>query len=308
ATRDCAGVCNGDAERDCAGECNGDATRDCAGVCNGDAQRDCAGTCNGRARRDCAGVCNGDAERDCAGVCNGDAQRDCAGTCNGAAEFDCAGVCDGDAERDCAGVCNGDAKLDCADVCNGDRVEDAAGGCCPRGRADCNGNSADGCEAVTGSDPNHCGQCGHVCSSDLGKVPSCSGGLCGESATCAENRFDCDGNASNGCEVCCSGTEGNCCATGLYELRVDVCDPGDECRIADADILGGWDQVGTCIDPGCPVGWGDCDGNPNTGRNGCEQELSTETSCGGCNIACPTWQSQVVCIFDNQKNLYRCSR
>jgi len=47
---------------------------------------------------------------------------------------------------------------------------------CPIGKADCNGNAADGCEVNTQSDPRNCGGCGIVCDAIDGQA--CVGGRC----------------------------------------------------------------------------------------------------------------------------------
>jgi len=70
-------------------------------------------------------------------------------------------------------------------------IDDADGICvkgrcsykCKPGRADCNGNSADGCEVDLSHDPRHCGTCGNTC--DVGVGQPCTEGRC---AT-----VDCDG-------------------------------------------------------------------------------------------------------------------
>jgi len=47
---------------------------------------------------------------------------------------------------------------------------------CLQGRADCNGNVADGCEVNTSSDPRNCGGCGNECDAVAGQA--CVGGRC----------------------------------------------------------------------------------------------------------------------------------
>ncbi len=47
---------------------------------------------------------------------------------------------------------------------------------CIHGKADCNGNSADGCEVNTDSDPRNCGACGNACDAIAGQA--CVGGRC----------------------------------------------------------------------------------------------------------------------------------
>src|SRR5262249_43558984 len=57
-------------------------------------------------------------------------------------------------------------------------------GSCVGALRDCNGNSADGCETDTSSNPNHCGRCGHSC---LGAM--CKNSLC-ESIPMASGQAD----------------------------------------------------------------------------------------------------------------------
>jgi hypothetical protein len=47
---------------------------------------------------------------------------------------------------------------------------------CPDGRADCNGNTSDGCEVTTQTDPSNCGGCGIKCDAIAGQA--CVGGRC----------------------------------------------------------------------------------------------------------------------------------
>lgn len=66
----------------------------------------------------------------------------------------------------------------CNNVCNTDEV--CIGGMCAQqcsvGKADCNGNAADGCEVNTNSDPRNCGGCGIACDATAGQP--CAGGRC----------------------------------------------------------------------------------------------------------------------------------
>ncbi len=48
---------------------------------------------------------------------------------------------------------------------------------CDAGRADCNGDASDGCEATTASDPMNCGACGTVCP-EVGGARRCFAGRC----------------------------------------------------------------------------------------------------------------------------------
>lgn len=44
-------------------------------------------------------------------------------------------------------------------------------------------------------------------------------------------------------------------------------------------------QGGACVVAACEAGYADCNAQPN---DGCEKDLSKSTSCGGCNVACPS--------------------
>lgn len=48
--------------------------------------------------------------------------------------------------------------------------------------------------------------------------------------------------------------------------------------------------VEDATDPGCPAGWGDCDGEP-----GCETPLTTLQDCGGCGVACAIPHARATC-------------
>lgn len=86
---------------------------------------------------------------------------------------------------------------------------------CTTGHANCNKNTADGCEVDTTQDVDHCGGCGNKCS-DLvlhvtGATLSCvDGGCTYTGGTCATGYEDCDGNKANGCEGDVASNPGLC--------------------------------------------------------------------------------------------------
>jgi len=99
----------------------------------------------------------------------------------------------------------------------------AAGACaitCRAGFSDCDGNSANGCEADINNSASHCGACNNRCA-PLGdaSVGACSLGRC--ATACPAGRGDCDGNLANGCETDLSantahcGVCGNACVAGV---------------------------------------------------------------------------------------------
>ncbi len=69
---------------------------------------------------------------------------------------------------------------------------------CRTGFADCDGDASNGCEADL-SQPETCGACDNECTAGTGATPLCDTGTC--SIACATDRLDCDGDATNGCEV-----------------------------------------------------------------------------------------------------------
>jgi hypothetical protein len=74
---------------------------------------------------------------------------------------------------------------------------------CNTGLADCDSNTANGCEQDTVSNVNHCGGCNRRCVLPNADA-SCTAGAC-RVLRCLPGFADCDGNASNGCE-----TQGAC--------------------------------------------------------------------------------------------------
>ncbi len=144
--------------------------------------------------------------------------------------------------------------------------------------ADCDGNSANGCEANTNSDPNNCGGCGNNCNLKIpNATPVCNAGICGI-GTCNAGFADCDGVASNGCEVNLNTDINNCSACG------------SKCAPANA--------VGSCVGGACKVtsctgSFQDCDG---IAANGCEADTTTNVAnCGSCKNACSSLHGTPGC-------------
>jgi hypothetical protein len=147
-------------------------------------------------------------------------------------------------------------------------------GCAP-GWADCDGNTANGCEAQLNTLLN-CGTCGQACSR-VNAIATCASGTC-QISSCNSGFGNCDANDANGCELSLNTTSncGSCgyacgtCSTGYYP----------KC------------SSGSCVCNSCGASWGDCDGNTT---NGCEASLSTVTNCGSCGIACSNANGTTKC-------------
>lgn len=133
---------------------------------------------------------------------------------------------------------------------------------CAAGVADCNAKATDGCETALLTDPANCGACGAACQSNQ----TCVAGICsGGSEPCYGNFADCDGLATNGCEIDLSGSTNNCGVCGK------VCAPGTSC------------VAGSCTNV-CAAGFMDCDGNT---ANGCEvNSVGDSSNCGACGKVC----------------------
>jgi hypothetical protein len=95
-------------------------------------------------------------------------------------------------------------------------------GCSP-GYANCSGNPSTGC-ATSITTVQNCGGCGILCPSGPNSTPICSGGAC--TIACAAGYADCDGIATNGCEVdlltdaahcgsCANACDGGACVAGV---------------------------------------------------------------------------------------------
>jgi hypothetical protein len=97
---------------------------------------------------------------------------------------------------------------------------------CPPGMFDCDGQSFNGCEVDTQTDPQNCGGCGMVCPQPPNTVVTCTNGAC--SFFCSTGFGDCDNDMNNGCETFLSSNS-NCGACGV------ICPNGFTC------------QNGTCV-------------------------------------------------------------
>jgi|GEM_PF-6070054 len=149
----------------------------------------------------------------------------------------------------------------------------------------CNGQIDEGFDLQR--DIQNCGACGAVCTASSG-TPICVNGACGID-TCAPGSGDCDGDASNGCEVDTGADPNNCGGCGI------VCDP--------ANGTGACEQ-GVCVVNACNAGFDDCDQDPT---NGCEANLSKSTSCGNCTNTCtPSAGTTLNSSCQDQSGSYQC--
>ena len=125
--------------------------------------------------------------------------------------------------------------------------------------ANCDSNSANGCEISLSNDSYNCGSCGHSCVTTNG-IRLCSSGTCA-TLQCNSGFKDCDGDGANGCETSVT-TLNNCVGCGI------TC--GGQ-QNTTASCASGVCAVGSCFE-------GFCDANKQN-NDGCEYNLNTDPSC-----------------------------
>jgi Cellulose binding domain len=261
---------------------------DCdSGVC-------ASGTCSQSTCSD--KVKNGpETDTDCGGTCPTCApgQRcsigtDCAGgnctdgTCSLVC-LDGKGNCDGDATNGCetnfktdadhCGACDARCNVPHATArCSGGKCQVET---CTPPFADCDGDPANGCETNTSSDAKNCGGCGTTCV-DINGIPACGDSKC--QITCTAGYADCDNDRSNGCEKRTDNDVNNCGACGK------ICSAGNGTP---------WCNMGKCGVSSCPVGFGDCNGDPS---DGCEVNLASDVdNCKSCGALCVAANGTAKC-------------
>jgi hypothetical protein len=153
---------------------------------------------------------------------------------------------------------------------------------CNGNTADCNGQTADGCE-VDLTQPATCGTCGNNCNSKGWQHVmnySCSSGTCGI-GMCVNGYADCDTTASTGCEVDlstpqhCGSCGKDCTNPGLPHVMTYTC------------------SAGTCGIGMCANGYADCDTMVSTG---CEQATNANPNCGSCGNDCSVNTNNTACV------------
>jgi hypothetical protein len=138
---------------------------------------------------------------------------------------------------------------------------------CDAAFGDCDGDAANGCETDLRVSVSHCTACGAACPARPASLQGCVAGRC--VLACLSGYQDCDGEATNGCEVDVRTDARNCGGCGRA------------CRVAGGT---GACTSGSCSVLACDPDRADCDGDA---ANGCEVDTRTAPAhCGGCGRAC----------------------
>jgi hypothetical protein len=175
-----------------------------------------------------------------------------------------------------------DACAACGSVCSIPHAQESCddGSCelveCDEGRADCNDDLDDGCEASLLL-PTSCGDCDNDCTGrPHTQAGGCDDGEC--KLICEPGYRDCNQDSQDGCEAVLGSPE-HCgsCDNDCTDLP----------NVADASC-----GTETCEELVCDEGYADCDGLAN---NGCERSIRTDTDCGGCDEACAVPNAEASC-------------
>lgn len=109
-------------------------------------------------------------------------------------------------------------------------------------------------------------------------------------ASCTSGFFDCNGVASDGCEVRIATDVMNCGACGIRCAAPAHTTPA--CA------------SGRCVVGSCAEGFADCDGLPG---NGCEADLANDAQhCGACNAACGGEHVSIAVCAASRCRITRC--
>lgn len=186
--------------------------------------------------------------------------------------------CDGDPSTGCeanlrsptsCGACGRDCTaLSAGHVCQDGQCQPTG---CPAGTAECDGDASTSCETDVLQDAQHCGFCNNRCQLPHASA-RCEAGRCAID-TCDSGWADCDGVASNGCEVELATTADHCGACGR-----SCASAGTVSRVCAGGVCASTCQSGrgNCSQPAAPAT-----------DDGCETNLLTSAgSCGACGRAC----------------------
>jgi hypothetical protein len=134
---------------------------------------------------------------------------------------------------------------------------------CDQGKADCDGDAANGCETTTATDVMNCGACGYYCGLPSA-IAACEAGQCAVDG-CEGMRADCNGNPVDGCEapVGSGGCDGLCNVPTMATEPVPAvgtceCPAGMACVRGSVEDENPDSEYCFPIPEGCPGGFASC--------------------------------------------------
>jgi hypothetical protein len=151
------------------------------------------------------------------------------------------------------------------------------------------------CDADTTNSPENCGECGYVCNVP-GAFPKCVDGVCAIDA-CADDFYDLDQDATNGCEYACSKSGDEVCDNKDNDCDGDIDEGFDKntdiahCGSCDVACGGINSEVtctaGKCVYPKCKAGFSDLkDGTSGNCVYSCPVSPPTDETCNGVDDDC----------------------
>lgn len=145
---------------------------------------------------------------------------------------------------------------------------------CATGFGNCNGDVSDGCETRLNT-LSQCGGCNAPCALSHA-ISTCLTGRC-DVGSCVTPYADCDGQASNGCEVDTSTDVKNC---GGCDVACDSTNGTAKCVNGACTIT-------------CNAGFGNCNASPS---DGCERATRDDVNnCGACGAVCAVQNGKPAC-------------
>ncbi|MCA9706438.1 MAG: hypothetical protein KDK70_11360 [Myxococcales bacterium] len=170
------------------------------------------------------------------------------------------------------------------------------GGCAVGGEPELTSQAFDGGDSPLSDGDDHTGAIttGGLGSDDGSESADTSGGRPPDLGSCQDDS-DCILPEGTCLEIQ-GHCEGGTCEHGAAAPGAP-CDDAEPCTVSDAcdgegvcfgvplDCGAGMCIGGECVDPGCPAGFADCNGQMG---DGCEIELGTNANCGGCGDSCAT--------------------
>jgi len=220
----------------------------------------------------------GNSARDTGEKCDGsnNCRGDCLACTSGYDDCDGDGICEILTSTTGCGSCSNNCNskiIGATPVCS-------AGNCdytqCLPNYGDCDGVRSNGCETDLRTSAAHCNECNKACPTPLqlhAATSTCVASACNHGA-CTIGWDNCDGDATNGCELDVTADVNNCGSCGT------------NCTSAAMHVVTASCAANACTYSGaCAAGYHNCN---DDATDGCETSTSAHVDhCGSCTTVCP---------------------